>query len=89
MQHAVDLHRCHGSALQRGQQDAAQRVAEGQAETALERLGDQGRKTVGSLPGENSSLFGLISSCQFFWIVTVSSLPSNINVALEIADQSA
>ncbi len=30
-------------ALQRGQQHAAQRVAEGQAEAALERLGDDGR----------------------------------------------
>jgi hypothetical protein len=38
-------------------------------------------------------LFGRISSCQFFWIVTVSPmgqsiLPSEL-LALEIADQSA
>ena len=32
-----------GRALQRGQQHAAQRVAERQAEAALERLGDDGR----------------------------------------------
>src|ERR1700724_3493551 len=46
VQHAVDVHRLHRSALQRGQQDAAQRVAERLAEAALERFGDQGRKTV-------------------------------------------
>ena len=41
MQHAVDLHGGHGGAAQRRQQHAAQRVAERQAEAALERLGDQ------------------------------------------------
>ena len=46
MQHAVDMHRLYRSALQRGQQDAAQRVAERLAEAALKRLGDQGRKAV-------------------------------------------
>src|SRR3984885_9604507 len=45
MQHAVDVHRLHRGALQRRQQDAAQCVAEGLAEAALERFGDQGRKT--------------------------------------------
>ena len=43
MQHAVDVHRLHRRALQRGQQDAAQRIAERDAEAALERLGDDGR----------------------------------------------
>ncbi len=47
MQHAVDMHRLHGGTLQRRQQDAAQRIAQRLAETALERLGDQGRETVG------------------------------------------
>src|SRR6201999_1675413 len=47
VQHAVDVHRLHGSALQRGQQDAAQRVAERLTEAALERLGDNGRKPRG------------------------------------------
>ncbi len=46
MQHAVDMHRLHRCALQRGQQDTAQRVAEGLAEAAFERLGDQRRKAV-------------------------------------------
>ena len=44
MQHAVDVHRLHGRALQRRQQDAAQRVTERLAEAALERFGDDGRK---------------------------------------------
>ena len=47
MQHAVDVHRLHGGALQRGEQDAAQRVTERLAETALERFGDQRRETGG------------------------------------------
>ena len=38
--HAVDLDRGDGGALQRGEQDPAQRVAEGDAEAALEGLGD-------------------------------------------------
>ncbi len=42
MQHALDLDRRHGGALQRGQQHAAQRVSEGQPEAAFERLGDDG-----------------------------------------------
>src|ERR1700733_7454704 len=44
VQHAVDVHRLHGGALKRGQQDAAKRVAERLAETTLERFGDQRRK---------------------------------------------
>ena len=40
VQHAVDLHRGHRGALQRRQQDAADGVAEGHAEAALQRLGD-------------------------------------------------
>ena len=46
MQHAVDLHRRDRSALQRRQQNAAQRIAERQTETALERFGDDRRKTL-------------------------------------------
>src|ERR1019366_8552335 len=46
MQHAVDMHRLHRRALQRRQQDAAQRVAQGLTEAALKRLRDQGRKAV-------------------------------------------
>ena len=43
MQHAVDLDARDGRALQRGQQHAPKRVAERQAEAALERLGDHRR----------------------------------------------
>ena len=59
VQHAVDLHRLHRRALQRGQQHAAQRVAERQAEAALERLGHHAsRRARGSSPGATCSLFG-------------------------------
>jgi hypothetical protein len=43
MQHAVDLHRGHRRAVQRGQQHAAQRVAQRQTEAALQGLGDDHR----------------------------------------------
>src|SRR6202030_3469360 len=46
VQHAVDVHRLHGGTLQRGQQDAAQRVAKRLAEAAFERFCDQRRKAV-------------------------------------------
>ena len=58
MQHAVDLHRLHGRALQRRQQNAAQRIAERQAEAAFERLGDQGRRALAIAAGLTCSLFG-------------------------------
>ena len=45
VQHAVDVHRLHRRALERGEQDATQRVAERLAETTLERLGDDGRES--------------------------------------------
>ena len=47
VQHAVDMHRLHRGALQRGQQNAPQRVAERHAEAALERLGDHRRDALG------------------------------------------
>ena len=69
VQHAVDVHRLHRRALQRRQQNAPQRIAERHAEAALERLGDQRRRAASrSEPSDTCSLFGLISSCQFFWI---------------------
>ena len=40
MQNAVDLDGGHGRALQRRQQHATQRIAQGQAIAALKRLGD-------------------------------------------------
>ncbi len=40
MQHPVDMHRGDGGALKRGQQHAPERVAEGEPEATLERLGD-------------------------------------------------
>ena len=42
VQHALDLDRGDRGALERGQQHPAQRVAERQAEAALQRLGDEG-----------------------------------------------
>ena len=39
--HALDLDAGDGTAFQAGQQDAAQAVADGHAEAALERLGDE------------------------------------------------
>ncbi len=47
VQHAIDVHRLHGGALQRGQQNAAQRIAERDAEAAFERLGDHRRNPRG------------------------------------------
>ena len=43
VQHAVDLYRGHRGAAQRRQEHATQRIAERQAEAALERLGDERR----------------------------------------------
>ena len=43
MQHAFDLDRCDGRALQRRQQDPPKRIAERQTKTALQRLDDHRR----------------------------------------------
>ena len=51
MQHALDLDRGDGCALQRGQQNAPERIAERQSEAALERLGDERRRAAGIMPG--------------------------------------
>src|SRR5690349_20333935 len=51
MQHAVDLDRGDGGTLKRGQQHAAQRVAERHSEAALQRLGDEGGATAGVATG--------------------------------------
>ena len=59
MQHAVDLHGGDGRALQRGEQHAAQRVAERQAEAALERLGDDGREARAVAAGSDLELVRL------------------------------
>ena len=56
VQHAVDLRGGDRGALQRGQQHAAQRVAERHAEAALERLGDDRGLAVGPLPGQHLEL---------------------------------
>jgi hypothetical protein len=47
VENALDLDRGHRRALERRQQHATQRVAERQAEAALERLGDDGRAARG------------------------------------------
>jgi len=44
MQHAVDLDGGDGTAAQRRQQNATQRVAERQAEAPLQRLGDERKR---------------------------------------------
>ena len=80
MQHAVDVDGGDGGALQRRQQDAAQRVAERQAEAALQRFGDHGGDALAVVAGRDASLFGLISSCQFFWIMSDLFLGSRISV---------
>jgi hypothetical protein len=51
VQHALDLHRGHSSALQRRQQHPAQRVAERQTETAFKRFGDDGGDAGGIIAG--------------------------------------
>ena len=74
MQHAVDLHAGDGRALQRGQQDAAQRVAERQAEAALERLGDDGGDAARSRAALDFELVRAGSApASFFWITFIVS----------------
>ena len=45
--------------LERRQEDAPQRIAEGKREAALERLGDHGRETLGIVAGLDLELVGL------------------------------
>ncbi len=59
MQHAVDMDGGDGRALQRGQQDAAQRIAERQAEAALQRLRHHGRDALGIFAGHDLQLVRL------------------------------
>ena len=56
MQHAVDVHRLHRRALQRGQENAPQRVAERHAEAALERFGNDRRYPRGIAAGGDLEL---------------------------------
>ena len=51
MQHAVDLDRGDGGALERAQQHPAKRVAERHSKAALERLGDEHRAAADIAPG--------------------------------------
>ena len=74
VQHVLDLDRGDRRALQRRQQHAAQRVAERQAEAALQRFGDEGRLALGSPPALTSRLLGFLSSCQFL-MLTVMEFP--------------
>src|SRR3546814_13665250 len=66
MQHTLDLHRGDGGALERGEEDAAQRVAERQAEAALERLGDEGRLAPAVAPGLLLKGVGLLNFLPVF-----------------------
>ena len=59
VQHALDLDRGDGGALQRRQQHAAQRVAERQAEAALQRFGGDGGGTARIMTGFDLELLRL------------------------------
>src|SRR3546814_8336301 len=89
MQHTLDLHRGDGGALERGEEDAAQRVAERQAEAALERLGDEGRLAPAVAPGLLLKGVGLLHFLPVFsvdghdlplavWDALGSRLPINV-----------
>ncbi len=90
MQHAVDMHRLHRGALQRRQQDAAERIAERLAEAAFERFGNQRR--VARRVGAGSHL-QLVRPDQFLPIFLdrhcLTSGQLNCHLALLAADQSA
>ena len=73
VQDAIDLDSGDGRALQGRQQDTAQRVAQGQAIAAFKRLGDHGSHARRIAARNTSSFVGLINSCQFFWIITLTS----------------
>ena len=58
MQHAFDLDRGDGGALQRGQQHAAQRIAQRQAKAAFQRFGGDGGGTARVMTGFGLELAG-------------------------------
>src|SRR5438552_10414975 len=66
VQHALDLHRSDCGALQRREEDAAQRVAERQPETALKRLGDDDGDTPGIVAMLDSELLRLDQGLPVF-----------------------
>jgi hypothetical protein len=59
VQHAVDMHRRDGGALQRRQQHAAESVAEREPEAALKRIGHDGRQARRVAAGNDVELGGL------------------------------
>jgi hypothetical protein len=58
VQHAIDVHRLHGRALQRGEQNAPQRVPKCYTEPALERLGHHRGDALGVDSGRDLQFFG-------------------------------
>ncbi len=56
VQHAVDVHRLHRRALERGEQNAAQRIAERDAESPFEGLGNRRRDPRGVTAGGDLEL---------------------------------
>ena len=65
----LDLDRGDRSTLQRAQEHAAQRIAERQAEAALERFCNEGRLAVlVAGPSLMSRVLGFLSSCQFLML---------------------
>ena len=59
MQHAIDMHGDDRGALQRGEQNAAQRVAERQAEAALQRLRHDRREALAVITRDDFELVRL------------------------------
>ena len=59
MQHPINMHGRHRSALERRQQDAAQRIAERLPEAALKRLGDNDRQALRVAAERDFKLLGL------------------------------
>jgi hypothetical protein len=94
VQHALDLDRGDGGALQRGQEHAAQRVAERQAEAPLQRLGHERRLAtrIAAAGGFFSSALGFFISCQFFaltamvfpWALETPNAPPNFYLLLRL-----
>ena len=56
VQHAIDVYRLHRGALERGEQNAPQRIAERDAESPFERLGNHRRDPRGVAAGGDLEL---------------------------------
>ena len=70
VEHVFDADRSNRSALKRGQQHPAQRIAERQAKAAFERFGDEGRAALRIVAGPDLEGVGLL---QFLPVLDVDS----------------